>query len=433
MSLVRVRYIRVFSKLLKSRTVSLMSTLKISKSKNPDFVIVAVMLVVLIVTPYIETERAGEASTGSLIVFVRGIRWNGNPTVLWVTARLGPHVKSANLTVDRGAPIECSFEFLELETPSSFMLNVIEGGKEVFHLEVAVLKGSIRVTRIYFKDDLISPYGEDLLEFIFVGRFYNVELLFPVRLADVHAEAWVDGTPVISTVMDHDGSLKVEIKDVLLIQEPSTFQIILRSQNSVITTITGSVSQSGVHEIKVSGGVVESVHAKVSVTTGRRKAVVPTSIMNLHFFAEEALQVVKITDLVITSSEIIVGSVPVRLLAFSRGTLFRPEQPINSAVFEVTLVRYGITKLYRFNDTAYLPVGEEVSITASAEGYIPVEKVFLITNETREIVFYLSETTLSPVESIWNQLERITSHRLFMPIVVGLLAGLIILAILRKR
>lgn len=401
--------------------------------KNFFMLVFTVILVTSSIVPVVSevsSERGSEPV--GLNVVLRGFRWVGSSGRVLIIVKIGEEVAHTQLEVQKGSVIEATLSFENISVPTSFSIELLDLNSVACLLDGEVQMASLKISRILCDERRVVGYGNVLIEFNFIGRFYTIEVELPVIVPDVLVEASVDGTLVQAEVSQQAGSIKIVVKDVILTGEVSKFDIIVKTPNLTIAIVSGYVTRHGLREIALVGGILEKLSARSYVTTGTRKAVVPTSILNTRFAAEEALQVVKMTEVVVRSTEIIHGNVPVKLVAMRRGSILREAEIIPHALFEVTLLSLNVTRVYRCNETAYLPEGERVHIKVTADGYVPVEEVFVVSYETSELVFYLEEAEPSPVSTLENLFEKIVTHRLFLPIIMGIVTGLLIAALLRR-
>lgn len=400
--------------------------------KKNSLIITLILLAILIlpVVPMIFSET--EFDTVGLNVVLRGFRWVGSNGRVLVILKIGNDVTYAHVEVEKGSVVEESFSFENITVPTTFSIELSDVNSVACLIEGEVQMASLKVNRIICDEKRVVGYGDVLIEFNFVGRFYNIEVEIPVIAPDVLVEASVDGNSVQADVTHQAGSIKIIVKDVILAGEVSRFDINVRTPNITIAVINGYVSRQGLREITIVGGIIEELTARSYVTTGTRKAVVPTSILNTRFTAVEALHVVKLTEVLVRSTEIVRGNAPVRLLAMRKGSILREPEIIPHARFEITLVSFNVTRLFTCNETAYLPLGEMVHVKVTAEGYVPVEEVVIVTNETSELVYYLEEAQPSFINTLEDIIVKIISHRLFLPIMMGIITGLLIVALVRR-
>lgn len=375
-------------------------------------------------------ETATIATTAKLSL--GGIRWNGaNNSTIIVIAKLGDIERSENVVLSNGETIRLSFDFEWFTTPTNLVVAIISADNQIFTLEGSIQQNSIRITRAFCNEKFLTPNdGETLLEVTFTGRFYTIELLLPIR-GSIDIECSIDGLLAYTKVRDMPNGTIVAVENVFLL-ENSTFVLIVHENKSLISSIKGLISGAGLQSISIDGDVIERLKARTIVTTGSQRAVIPSSILK-SVPAEETLRVDKIIELSVTSTQIIRGKTPVRLLALNKGSWFQPSSMISNALFEISLPRLNVTKLYRNNETAYLPTNEKVTIKAMAEGYISQDTTLTITSETKEIVFYLEEENPPLFSRLEKIVASIISHQFFVPAVLGIIAAILIIVVIRRR
>lgn len=389
-------------------------------------------LIFLVVGLTFIAEVDGEEPTITITIVSRGLRWIGEPSQLSVKTVLGELVNTTSISPAPGGIIEWSITAPRITTPALFRVEIYQDSENVFLLEAEVLRSMIKVTRIMYNEKRVAPHGDFLMEVSFIGWFFTVELFLPVFAESVVAEAIIDDLPVQAIVSHGQGGITISVQDVVFIGERSLFEVFVRTREQELAVIRGLVTQSGLREITIVRGVLESIVARAYVTSGTRKAYVPNSILQLKYVAEEAVQVIKVTEVNVTSMEVIKGNVPVRLLAYSSGSFFEPPWLISNAMFEITLKGLNVTRVYSNNSTAYLPAGEKVFVRVHAPGFKPQEHVITVENETRVLEFYLEAEQPSPLQTFIELIYNVVTNRLFVPVMLGLIAGLLIILLFKR-
>ncbi|MEM2704417.1 MAG: hypothetical protein QXR45_14805 [Candidatus Bathyarchaeia archaeon] len=391
-----------------------------------------ILLIAILALNMMETATAVAEVAITANISLGGIRWIGksNSTVI-VTTSLGYVEKSEEVVLASGETIRVSLNFEHFTTPTNLTVAIINDDNQIFTLEGSMQQNSIRITRAFYDEKFLTPNdGESLLEITFIGRFYTIELLLPIR-GNINVECSVDALPADAKVRDVPNGTLVAVENLMFLSENSTFTLIIHQNSSLISSIRGLMSGSGLQSISIDGGIIERIKAKAIVTTGSQRAVIPSSILK-SVPAEETLRVDKIIELSVISTQIVRGNMPVRLLAFNKGSWFQSSNIISHAFFEISLPRLNITKLYGNNETAYLPTNERVIIKAMAEGYISQSKTLTISSDMKEIVFYLEFEKPSLLGLLEKMLISIILHQLFVPAVLGIIAAIIIILVIRR-
>lgn len=407
--------------------------MSVTQAINKIHAFIGIALIILGAMSIAPMADSQEVETLVLMIKSKGLKWIGGQDQVQVLVEVGGSMNTALMEVKRGSVIEWSLMFTNVSTIASFSITIystLHGN--VFMLDGVILRSSVRITRVDYNENYLEPNGDVLLELYFIGYFYSVDLDIPVRASDAQINVLVDDSPVQAKIEQHPAGIKVWIGDVMFLAESSIFEVIVMSQDHVIASIRGVVSPAGLKEISIVAGVLETISAKATVTNGTRRALVPSSILNLGFSAEESVQVIKVTEVLVTSTEIVRGNIPVKLLAFSRGSFLEPPKLIINARLEVTLTSLNVTKIYENNSTAFLPLGERVLVRAYAPGFRSQEQVFVVSNTTSEVLFHLEEEQPSPLQALGDLIYSVVTHRLFVPIMLGIIAGLVIVALIRR-
>jgi hypothetical protein len=361
-----------------------------------------------------------------------GIKWLSNSSLLFVEFRMENETRSIEVPVEHEQIIKAYAEF-ESKIPATFNVEVKEEEKSVLEAECILLKDSIKTTVTRYDEEKIGLLNDEdpLLNFEFTGLFFSVELLLPIK-GDLETEGEVDGSKVEINIKSTSIGTFLILKNVLLASENPDFSIKVSSNGTLISLIEGTVSPQGLKNITLSG-MIEKIEEKTEVTAGKHKGAVPVGKLR-PVKIEEAGAVKKITKVIVTSETEIQGNVQVRLMAYKEGWFLEPPRLIEDAKFEVNITRLGITKIYKNNETAFLPIDEDVRITAHADGYVTESREIRTTKDLmmKEIIFTLKLSNPSLFEQIKESMERIIRSQYFIPAMLGFTIALIIIAIIKR-
>ena len=366
---------------------------------------------------------SAETPSAPMIVKIQlsGIRWVFNTTSLIVVAQIGNETKSVDMNVEYNQIVQASAEFSNARIPTEFFVEVVWRGVRVLRVGGIILTNAVKITGVDHDERVIEPIDNaNLLVFEVIGKFYSIDILLPIK-GDFNVKADVDGSRVDVYIKPSPEGTLLSIENIVFISHISQFSINISSSNSTISCIRGRVSQEGVTSISIDGGIIERARVRTTITSGKSVGSVPTRILK-PMSIEGAGAVEKITTIVVTSETIVKGNVPIRFVVYSKNGNY-----IDNATIEVSIPKLNASKIYRNNETAYIPEGENVTITAKAYGYIPQNKTVIVTRDIKVVEFYLNPVNPSLLDRV-----RDFAERYLIPIVIGLIVLLVIIILFRR-
>lgn len=369
-------------------------------------------------------------AAAQLTFTIGALRWMGEKATVTIVAKLGEEEQAKEVSLARGEKIHASFSFDGINA-TEFSIAATVNDKSVFVVEGILHHGSIRITRAFYDDKLLAvAEDETLIEVVFIGRIYSVEVFLPIK-GDLKVECTIDGAPAEAKVKETAHGLVIALENIVLFSERSSFTMTVYRGEELVSSITGEISKDGLQGISIAGGMVERMEARTVVIAGNKRAVIPSTILK-SISATEVLKVEKRTEVVVSSEEVVYGNVPVKLLALRKGSWLQPPTIVPDAVFEVSIPSLNITKVYSNNSTAYLPAGEAVLVRVRAEGYIPREERVEV-GKVSEVVVVLEEASPSLLAQLESLIAYIVFSKWFVPSILGLIVLLLVVLLLRRR